>query len=354
MANVAPDPTAAAAVTLKSQFKIPEYSGRAKRSTFQGANGIRTELYSITDFIRQVQTIRKAASWKDEVTAEYVKLAFLPDSPVYDWYVNNLDETWMNSWDELAKKLEAQFATFVSVSDKVDILKSFKQRTSEESAHYYQRIVKGYNRFLEDMEREMSSSDLFKNETPPAKLQRQLVIRETTKFHIKNFFALGLHPELLADVTKSGKTSLEDIMNVAKQSEQASLQAAKRHTIAQVEDLAHPATSPEITEELLVAALKKFQGKFKPRSGPGKQPGRGAAPGKSTVTCHYCNNRGHYANECKKRIRDRTVNNVWRQNITDTPTSKEDWYRASQQKNAEVNTISVAEEELYSDYFSKN
>ena len=69
-------------LTLKSHFKIPEYSGLAKGTTFTGATGNRTEMLSVQSFIQQVTTIQGAAKWDDEVTAQYVKLSFLPETPV--------------------------------------------------------------------------------------------------------------------------------------------------------------------------------------------------------------------------------------------------------------------------------
>ena len=351
----------AASVTLKSQFKIPDYSGRAKHTTFQGTGGVRTELFSAADFVRQATTIKGAAKWADDITAEYVKLAFLPDSPVHDWYVNNMSEPWMSSWKTMSPELIKEFAAYVSVSDKVDILKGFKQRPGEASNHYYQRIFKGYRRFLEDLETEMTAGD-YKNETAAEKALRHKIMKATTDFHLKSFYCVGLHSDLLADVTKSGSTSLEDILKTAKKSEQANTQSSKRHTIAYVsnDEAAGPTEAPAITEDLLVAALKRFQGKYSPGArGKGRGSGGAAsAPkkqgGQTNVVCHYCNIKNHYANECKKRIRDRTTNGIWRQNIADPPSTKEEWFKATQRANQEVNTVTTEEEELYADFFSKN
>ena len=67
-------------VTLKSHFKVPEYSGLPKGTTFKGATGVRTEMLTVQAFSNQVDTIMGAAKWDNK----YVKLAFLPDSPIQD------------------------------------------------------------------------------------------------------------------------------------------------------------------------------------------------------------------------------------------------------------------------------
>ena len=338
-------------VTLKSHFKVPEYSGLPKGTTFQGATGVRTEMLTVQAFSNQVDTIMGAAKWDNKVTAQYVKLAFLPDSPVQDWAHNNHEAAFMKSWDTMRPELSKAFAAYVSVSDRVQILRSFKQKSTELSYPYLQRITKEYNRFVENLESDMvnSGEDWAKDDL---KDTRQKIARFVTDFHLKHFFALGLKSTLLEEVTKAADaTSLEKMADIARKAEQAELQSAKRSTIGEIS--ATPAEEPIITDAAIIAAIRRFAGKT--AAGPkGARTGQGQAgqTGK-TYTCHYCQAKGHLANVCRKRQRDRG-NHIWRQKINDPPTSKAEWERARAAANAHVNTVDVDDEDLFASYFAKN
>ena len=343
------DPNAST-VTLKGTFKIPPYSGHLQGTTYQSTTGPKTEIFKIQDFTRQVDIIAKAAKWDDDVAASYVQLAFVPDSPVHDWYSNNHEEDFMKNWTTLRPKLITEFAAYVSVSDKVDIIRSFKQKSTEQVSHYLQRITKQYTRFLDDLEEEMTrTGSTWHGENDNQKAARRKVVDFVTDYHLKSFWALGLKPEILADVTKSGKASLADMLDVAKMTEQAQSQSVRRHTIAQVDqDATEEESNPpaHLTEDMVIAALRKMN--FRPR---GRGTRRGSYRPAPTVTCHYCNIRGHFADECRKRRRDRQQG-IWRQKIDETPTTKEEWERARKSANQEIGTVSA--ETSFAEYFSKN
>ena len=340
---------AGASVTLKSQYKIPEYSGRLKHSTYQGIQGMKTELFSAKDFTRQVTIISLAAGWTEEVTAQFVKLAFVPDSPVHDWHENNFDKDFMKTWSAMQPKLIKEFAAYVSVADQVEILRSFRQRQGEAANHYHLRVVKSYGRLLEGLETDMTKSGGdYATETAAAKTARHKIMTYLHDYHVRIFFCLGLKPDILADITKSGKTSLEELLDAAKMSEQASSQQARRQQVAAVDTAA-------ITEDAIIAALEKFQSRFRSTSSSGsKSKSSTSSSKKSNVVCHYCGIKNHYSYECKKRAKDRS-NNIWRQKINDSPIPKAEFEKARARANAntEVNTVE-AEEDLFAAYFAKN
>ena len=344
-------------VTLKSHFKIPEYSGLAKGTTFTGATGPRTEMLSIQSFIQQVTTIKGAAKWDDAVTAQYVKLSFLPETPIHDFALNNKDKDFMNTWTLMAPTLLKEFATFVSVSDKVTIFKQFKQKPNELAKAYLYRITREYNRFIEDLDTMMTAQGQpWHQEDDASKQARKKIVAFVTDFHLMNFFAFGLRPTTLEDVTRSGKTELSDMLNEATKSEQAQQQSIRRTTVAEVAAQEAPSSVPDaraaeaplIHEDLIISAIRKFAQK--------KQGNRNTSKDKS-VSCFYCGIARHKANECRKRMKDR-ASGIWRQKITDTPTSKADWEKTLKTSNstARVSTIAAdhsAEQEYY-DFFAKN
>ena len=358
-------PNVAAAVdvvTLKSHFKIPEYSGLAKGTTFTGATGNRTEMLSVQSFIQQVTTIQGAAKWDDEVTAQYVKLSFLPETPIHDFALNNKDQAFMTRWSLLAPTLLKEFATFVSVSDKVQIFRQFKQKPTELARAYLYRITREYNRFIEDLDTMMTASGQpWHNETQPQDTARRQIVTFVTNFHLMNFFAFGLRASTLEDVTRSGKVDLPGMLEEATKSEQAQQQSIRRTTVSEVSansanpsPSATPAEAPTITEELIISAIRKYNNQRRQPPRPTTNSNNG-----KPVSCFYCGIARHKANECRKRTKDRAAG-TWRQKISDSPMTKADWDKAVRNTNspdAKVGTIEandLSNEAEFYNFFSKN
>lgn len=353
-------------VTLKSHFKIPEYSGLAKGTSFVGATGTRTELLSVQSFVQQVNNIQGAAKWDDEVTAQYVKLSFLPETPIHDYAINEKDADFMSKWSLMAPRLLKEFATFVSVSDKVHIFRQFKQKPTELAQPYLYRITREYNRFLEDLEVLMTATGQpWAGQQPgeAAYKSRQEIMKFVTDFHLMNFFALGLRSTTLEDVTRSGKTDLSGMLKEAMRSEQAQQQSQRRATIGELSLDDHPtptpgtstatsAENPTISEDLIISAIRKFTQKRSTR------PSNNTAGGNKSVSCFYCGIARHKANECRKRIKDRSAN-IWRQKIHDAPMNKADWDKAVRSANdTKVSTITATSERdaenAFYNFFAKN
>ena len=139
--------------------------------------------------------------------------------------------------------------------------------------------------------------------------------------------------------------------DIARKAEQAELQSAKRSTIGEVS--ATPAEEPIITDAAIIAAIRRFASKTAASNPAGPPQGQGTGQANKTYTCHYCQVRGHLANVCRKRQRDRG-NNIWRQKISDTPTSKAEWEQARAASNVHVNTVDLDDEDLFASYFAKN
>ena len=240
--------------TNSARYKAPYYSGAAKGDTYLAPEGERTETLTAHEWTRRVDTIQEAAKWDDKVTARNAQLALVPGSPAGDWLDNNFTEPFMKKWSTMKPALILIFAAFVSVSDKVDILRSFKQGRKEKVGTYYQRIVKEYRRFTESFRQEHTW-------TPqPDEATIIKYCKPVFEFHLKSFFALGLRDNLLAEVTKSGQTSLQGMVDVATRAEHAQLQNSARHTIASIDNT----TAPNINldhvdddEDSVVAAVRQ-------------------------------------------------------------------------------------------------
>lgn len=337
---------------LKSQFQIPKYSGRVKGSVFQGENAQWTELYTIQEWCRRVSTIKSAAGWQDDRTADYAKLAIIQNEPAGIWLQvqQEVANPGLDTWGTLKDLMEAEFRVWTSANDKVDILRSFVQTKGELSHQFLNRVRLGYQKFLEDMVVPAPPAD----EGEPAKAHRLRVIKAIQDYHLQSFFCLGLHDYLLSDITKNGAITIEDMAKTARTSEQASLQKKNRHTISEIASRVQTENGKNeeevlsAQEETAVAAVLRRM-----RSGA-SNPGRGKtnkptkkAPG--TVKCYFCGVANHYANECNKRKADRAAGN-WRAAIGDTPMSKAQFEATRDRLQKRVNAVTsdnFSEEEMY-------
>jgi len=360
----------AIAASLKASISLPQYSGRPRGSTFQGEKGQQVELYTVRGWIRRVDTVMAATGWTDKVAAQHAQLALLPNQPAGDWYMNQYEESYMDAWSTLKVELAKEFSPFINASDKVDILRSFSQAPNEMAGPYLNRIQLQYKRLIEDIELEFAGAP-FDTETPAEKQRRQLTIKVLTDFHLASFFALGLHDSLLRDVTKANAKSLEEMLRVAKLSEQAQLQSKKRHTIAEVStlddiseihDLEEEADNFDNMTDAECIAYVRRQGRGG-RGGRGRGRGRGysntAGRIKSQLSCFFCFIPGHLANECQRRARER-AEGKWRDSVQDPTLTKAEFDKRPRRRSfgqaaaTEVGTVDAdfSEESMYDEFYS--
>lgn len=335
---------------VKSQFQIPKYSGRVKGSVFQGETSQLTELYTIQEWCRRVNTVKSAAGWGDDKTADFAKLAIIQNEPAGIWLQvkQEADDPALNNWDNLSKEMIKEFRVWTSANDKVDILRSFVQKKGELSHQFLNRVRLGYQRFLEDLDDVIPIPN---GETEPQKARRLEIVRAVSEYHLKSFFCLGLHDDLLAEITKSNVTTLEAMANSARTTEQALLQQRKRHTIAEVRQRDEPEGAVSAQDQAAIAAILR---KFRPNNGNNNNTGakkkNNNSAKKTGVKCYFCGIANHYANECNKRKADRAAGN-YRAAIGDAPMTKAQFEATRDaMKGNKVNAVTseeFTEEQLY-------
>ena len=341
--------------TIKGQINIPRYSGHAQNTSYEGDKGLQTELFSIHSWIRRIETIKGAANWSDKVTAQHAKLALLPNQPAGIWLDVNAENAETEQWPTLKPLLIKEFSTYVDASEKVDILRSFKQKTIETVGAYANRVRFNYQKFLDGLESEWDP-----NASAAEVTVRKEIVQKVTDYHLSSFVCMGLHDNILQDVTKADCDSLDAMITTAKNSERANNQSKKRHTISAVDTsfnnpapMPTPAPAPAYDDEVVafVRAQMKRQGGAGRGSGA-QRNGKGKRP-----TCFYCRKIGHYANECRSREADRKQGR-FRNCITDSPMSKEDFLRMVANRNPGAASAigTVSDEELFNNMaaFSKN
>ena len=304
-----------ATVLASQQFRIPPYSGHPVNTQYTSEKGTVREVYTIRDWVRRVDTIKGANKWDDVKTARSAQLMLAPGTPAGTWFTNVGEEDYMASWDLLKPQLLLEFATFINASDKVDILRSFTQRPDELVPHYHNRIQVEYKKFTEDIEGEFSEAP-YNTETASVKAYRLEIIRKVLEYHLASFFLVGLKDELLRDVTKGNGKTLEQMLTIARFSEQASRQDKARHTLASVaQDRVEPAQNGQdlglnAEEIAFIRQMRNGGGAKKNHSnggggynGGGKSRSGGGTNG--SIRCFFCLIPGHKANDCRRRAKER-------------------------------------------------
>lgn len=311
--------------TVKTQVRLPQYSGHPVGRSFQGPAGMLVELLDVNDWCLQVGDIGGAASWSDTVTAKQAAIALLPNSPAYNWYKANQSKSSASlaTWVGFKAAIILEFAPPVDAGDKVEIIKSFKQAKDERVGDFLNRIRIGHERYILGLAADFNIAP-YTAETPAEQAYRDKVISITTDYYLASFFLVGLHDFLLKDVTLVGCTSLDEMVAVAKRSEQAFLQGAKPHKISAVQPDAsgveNSAAKSQNFEAMIAAAVAAAfakGGANKPSS-----KAKGAGRPKEDITCFFCFAKGHYANECKARQQERDAGK-WRPTVRDAFMTKE-------------------------------
>jgi hypothetical protein len=257
----------------------------------------------------------------------------------------------MASWDDLKPQLLAEFATYVNASDKVDILRSFTQKPDELVPHYHNRIQVEYKKFTEDIEDEFTSPP-YDKETAMMKTYRAEVIRKVLEYHLASFFLVGLKDELLRDVTKANAKTLDQMLQIARFSEQASMQGKARHTLAAVsQDRNEPEpTGPDLglnAEEIaFIRQMGNGGGKKNYSNGGGSngggKPRNGGGNGGGGIRCFFCLIPGHKADACRRRAKER-AEGKYRHTVNDATVSQEEFNKLPRAgKNGSTSTKSYA------------
>lgn len=328
----------AAAVSMKqTTITVPPFTGLPKGQTYEGPAGLTKVDIETDEWIENLDDTGVTAQWSPEIIAKQACMAFVPNTPARTWYLMNKDETFMQSWPELKIQLIQRFSRPLDPSTKVQLISSFRQKNSERVEDFLDRVKLSFRRYTNGLH--WTEAEFSTGESLTLKSHRLKSLKKMNDYNICTFFMCGLKESLLAEVTKAGVTSLEDILSVAKRAEQAQLQAQAKGKVAASNDV-----SQSSLEAAIAAALDKAlnarnpgqasggqgQGQAAVANQSGQSQGRKKNPDKpkSDVICFYCIEKGHYANHCDSRADDRK-RGVWRPTIDDPEMNKEQYGKLS-------------------------
>ena len=330
----------------KLNAELPRYSGHPKGHSFPGPGGVTTEeLFDAESWVKRVTIIAESAGWSDKVKARSAVLAFIPSSPIDNWFQVVEEETPtgldINSWKSLSAGIIKVFSPQLTFTDRAAMLRTMKQKPQERAQDYLNRMKLSFRRFSKGLEplHEAAYADLTENDKL-AKETGENIAQITLDYILQSLFLAGMQETLLIEVTKSPDAStIEKITEVAQRVELANRQLSevkKQPTIGAVtanSDLVPKSQVAAMIQQALAAQNGNATGPVA-AAGPGASAA-GNRPSKkdksrdsSKIWCHHCGVQGHYCNTCTTRQAER-AQGKYRATILCPFITKEQWDRLS-------------------------
>ena len=313
-----PPPPMAANAARAPTVPVPRYSGLPKGASFQSASGQTVEIFTASEWIRELIFAGGSVDWTDDVLAKQAQRLILPGTPAADWLHLNNEVLDLNDWATFRAELVKQFEPPLDSSERVAILRSFKMKPNERATDYLVRLRLGYRRFMSDY-------TMVATQVQAEREYGNRVYASVLDHHIAAFFLLGLRDDLLLAATQSGETDVAGILRVATRHELAKAQSAKPHRLA---SLVADSGEEQSLDAVVAAAVSRA---LSNRGGGSKSDKAGASgssnppkPPKdpSKLWCFFCFEQGHASPKCPERKRYRDQGD-WRPCISDAPMTKD-------------------------------
>lgn len=136
----------------KTEVSIPKYSGHPKDTAFKTATGLRTEVWEVRKWLDRCNHVKGAARWSDEVTLQQAILCLIPGSPADDWFQCETGSDSVSTWSDFQLSIIKEFDPPVAASERIRILRIFRQGGKEISTQYRNRIRLGMRKFTRNIE----------------------------------------------------------------------------------------------------------------------------------------------------------------------------------------------------------
>ena len=292
-------------VQLNSRVSLPDYSGLKIGSKYVGRDGKESsEIFDADDWIFLVETTFESAGYEEDKWVKTARVKLVPQTPAFMW---SRIAGEFKKWEHFREAFLDQFATKESAIEKVNLLKSFKQRGKEPVSQYLNRLTLNHTKFLKDMPKEFTGWST----VDAVVLERNKVISRVTGYYARAFFIAGLRDEILAQVTIEGTENFDEVVLAAQRTEMALQLKEKAAAISTVNSKDFKqAVQEEVQRQLRESSgtsgtVSATQAQGQGQSRAGKDKGEKKFRDPATVTCFYCGQKAHYATACAQRQDDR-------------------------------------------------
>ena len=285
---------------------LDKYSGLPKGSKFATGGGERTEQYEVRDWCRRVETIGSSVNWSEEVTASHAALALIPGTPAENWLRLEQKEGRLGTWPQFKQRIIARFSPPVTATQRVAMIRAMKQERSERVEDFKNRLQIQFE-VLEDGVKQHVSSKHGQLDDQAGKPKLEAV-NTAMEYVLQCLFLAGLQDRFVVDITKSGTKSLDEMVEVAKRTEEAATANTTRiaaigydQETSQQEE--QPLTRTEMMQMIAAMSRGAEGGQRRPES-QAKQK-KSSATSNSKICCYYCFGKGHTTRACKALTADR-------------------------------------------------
>ena len=282
---------------------------RVKRSTdlplFYGVKG--KDVITAHQLIDRIDRAGQVGGWDDARKCLELNLILreegllwwqaLDDEPIDDIEHN---------WPELKKAFIKAYAPKYTPKATCNIFVELQQRSGESVQSYYLRVHDGFKRMCDNM-----PPDLATTVTAPLLAVAAVVdpglteaqalvyktegIRQLEKYFLRQLLVAGMKEEIRTKVMEAGLNTINETMNLARETETIITDRKKSSHVAAVQD-----DQNEDQDEGDVNAIRGKDGKF--RKGPYKPNQNGSGEKKQFQgNCRYCKKWGHSQKICRDR-----------------------------------------------------
>ena len=290
-------------VQLNSRVSLPDYSGLKIGSKYVGRDGKESsEVFDADDWIFLVESTFEAAGYEEDKWVKTARVKLVPQTPAFMW---SRVAGEFKKWSDFREAFLDQFATKESAIEKVNLLKSFKQRGKEPVQQYLNRLTLNHSKFLKDLPKEFEGW----SEDKAILKERHKVITRVTQYYSRAFFLAGLRDEILAQCTIGGTENFDEVVLSAQRTEMALHLKEKTAAMSALnsndfkkavqEEVQRQLRESSTSSGTVSAAQAQGQGRN------GKDKGDKKFRDPATVTCFYCGQKAHYATTCSQRQDDR-------------------------------------------------
>lgn len=323
-------PAAAAAAAGLNQGQVQDILAnhdRVRKSTDLPLYYGRKEKDSVTArlLIDRFQTASRIANWdanqvrkieefylilRDRALIWWKSLEDVPDFPVDD-------NGRYNNWDRIKEEFLAAYAVRYTAKSACTNFQDLVQRSGENVQDFYLRVSEAYQRLRESRPAAMFAVRYDVLPLVEEDLKKE-GIDDMGRFFLHQLFLAGLKEDIRVKTMEAGHDTVQLSLVTARETEAILNDKSKRSLLSAIQQENSDLESEEFEDFFSNYLSNRDDSELEPweenyldkvnaiRMHQGKKPFRtgGKRFNKSTVVCRYCNIKGHFQKECKKRLRD--------------------------------------------------
>jgi len=327
-APAAPQAAAAAAAGL-NQNQVQDILAnhdRVRKSTDLPLFYGRKEKDTVTArlLIERFQTASRIANWDNNQVRKIEEFYLILRDRALIWWKSLEDipdfprnaQGHYDNWNRVKEEFLAAYAVRYTAKSACTNFQDLVQRSGENVQDFFLRVSEAYQRLRESRPEAMFNVR-YDIDPPVEEDIKREGIDDMGRFFLHQLFLAGLKEDIRIKTMEAGHDTVQQSLATARETEAILNDKAKRSMVSAIYQA--DSEEDEELEEFFSnylnnrddSELEPWEEKYLEkinliRMNRGKKPFRagGKRFNKSTVVCRYCNIKGHFQKECKKRLRD--------------------------------------------------